>query len=197
MRPASRPTCRSGPRPPSTAGPAGAWGFWPFRPSGGKGSRPWCSHWPSCSPRPRRTPLWAAAQPDWRLALLIAFAMYRLGKRLNVALFFTVIGAVLMIFAAGILVDAVQNLQELGWLPILTHPMWNTSHILSEDSTVGDIFHSFFGYADSPTIGQAVVYVTYLTVAVGAFIAWRPPGRTSPARRPAVAPATRAHLPTI
>jgi high-affinity iron transporter len=131
------------------------------------------------------------------LALLIAFAMYRLGKRLNVALFFTVIGAVLMIFAAGILVDAVQNLQELGWLPILTHPMWNTSHVLSEDSTVGDIFHSFFGYADSPTIGQAVVYVTYLAVTVGAFIAWRPPVRTSPARRPAVAAATRAHLPTI
>ena len=111
------------------------------------------------------------------------------------ALFFTVIGAVLMIFAAGILVDAVQNLQGARGLPILTHPMWNTGHILSEDSTVGDIFHSFFGYADSPTIGQAVVYVTYLTV-VGAFIAWRPPGQPA-ARRPAVAPATRAHLPTI
>ena len=114
------------------------------------------------------------------------------------ALFFTVVGAVLMIFAAGILVDAVQNLQELGWLPILTHPMWNTSHVLSEDSTVGDIFHSFFGYSDSPTIGQAVVYVTYLAVAVGASsspgaLPADQPGR----RRPAVAPATRSHLPTI
>jgi high-affinity iron transporter len=130
------------------------------------------------------------------LSLLIAFGMYRLGKRLHVALFFTVVGAVLMIFAAGILVDAVQNLQQLGWLPILTHPLWNTSHVLSQDSTVGDIFHSFFGYAESPTIGQAVVYVTYLAAAGGAFIAWRPPQRTNPAPDPVVAPATRTPVPT-
>jgi high-affinity iron transporter len=129
------------------------------------------------------------------VSLLIAFAMYRLGKRLNVAVFFTFVGALLMVFAAGILVDAVENLQQLGWLPILTHPMWNTAHVLSEDSTVGDIFHSFFGYAESPTVGQGVVYLTYLTVAIGAFIAWRPPRRPHPASRPSVAAPTGAQLP--
>src|SRR5499427_7939448 len=41
------------------------------------------------------------------VSLVIAFAMYRLGKRINVALFFTVVGALLMVFAAGILVDAI------------------------------------------------------------------------------------------
>jgi high-affinity iron transporter len=112
------------------------------------------------------------------VSLVIAFAIYRLGKRLNVAMFFTAVGALLMVFAAGILVDAVENLQQLGWLPILTHPMWNTSGFLSENSTLGDIFHSFFGYADAPTVGQGVAYVTYLALAIGAFIAWRP-------RRPA------------
>jgi high-affinity iron transporter len=112
------------------------------------------------------------------VSLVIAFAIYRLGKKLNIAMFFTVVGALLMIFAAGILVDAVENLQELGWLPILTDPMWNTSHLLSQDSTLGDIFHSFFGYADSPTVGQGLVYATYLAAAIGAFVAWGP-------RRPA------------
>ncbi|HVA73341.1 MAG TPA: FTR1 family protein [Acidimicrobiales bacterium] len=107
------------------------------------------------------------------VSLAVAFAIYRLGKKINVAAFFTVVGALLMVFAAGILVDAVENLQQLGWLPILTHPMWNTSHVLSESSALGDIFHSFFGYADRPTIGQAVVYVTYLAAAIGAFVAWR------------------------
>jgi high-affinity iron transporter len=129
------------------------------------------------------------------VSLVIAFAMYRLGKRLNIALFFTVVGALLMIFAAGILVDAIQNLQELGWLPILTHPMWNTSHFLSEDSTVGDIFHSFFGYADSPTVGQCIVYLTYLCVAVGAFVAWRPPRRPNASTRSAMTAPNRAQLP--
>ena len=109
------------------------------------------------------------------VSLGIAFAIYRLGKRINVAVFFTVIGALLMVFAAGILVDAVENLQQLGWLPFLTHPLWNTGGLLSEDSALGDILHSFFGYAASPTVGQLVVYVVYLTVAVGAFVAWRRP----------------------
>jgi len=102
-------------------------------------------------------------------SLIVAFAIYHLGKRINLGMFFKVIGALLMVFAAGILVDAVENLQQLGWLPVLTQPLWNTSHVLSEDGSLGDIFHSFFGYADQPTAGQLVVYVTFLFIAIGAF----------------------------
>ena len=104
------------------------------------------------------------------VALGVAFAIYHLGKRINIALFFKVVGVLLIVFAAGILVDAVENMQQLGWLPFLTHPMWNTGHYLSEDSALGDIFHSFFGYASRPTVGQAVVYVAYLVVTVAAFV---------------------------
>jgi len=113
-------------------------------------------------------------------SLAMAVAMYRLGKHINIGLFFRVVGALLMVFAAGILVDAVQNLQELGWVTILTHPMWNTAHVLSQDSTLGDIFHSFFGYADHPTVLQGLVYIVYLGVAIGAFFGLR---RTVPAGR--------------
>jgi len=108
-------------------------------------------------------------------SLALAVVMYRLGKHINIGLFFRVVGALLMVFAAGILVDAVQNLQELGWVKVLTHPMWSTAGTLKEDSTLGDIFHSFFGYADHPTVLQGVVYVVYLAVAVGAFFGLRRP----------------------
>ncbi|HUI03221.1 MAG TPA: FTR1 family protein [Acidimicrobiales bacterium] len=125
------------------------------------------------------------------VALVVAFAIYHLGKRINIGLFFTAVGALLMVFAAGILVDAVQNLQELGWLPILTHPLWNTGHVLSEDSSIGDVFHSFFGYAQQPTVGQLVVYLTYVVLAVGAFIGLgrrqRPTGPSSPPAMPRAA----------
>ena len=103
-------------------------------------------------------------------ALGFAFAMYRLGTKLDVGRFFKIVGALLMVFAAGILADAVENLQQLGWLPILRHPLWSTAGALSESSTLGDIFHTFFGYADRPTIVQVVVYVVYLVVAVGLFL---------------------------
>jgi high-affinity iron transporter len=106
-------------------------------------------------------------------ALAIAFVIYKLGHRLNLAQFFTVIGVLLMVFAAGLLADSVQNLQELGWLPILTSPMWHTTHLLSEDSALGDVLHSFFGYSDAPTPAQLVTYVGYLAVVIIAYLGIR------------------------
>ena len=104
------------------------------------------------------------------IALAIAFAIYKLGHRLNLGRFFTIVGSLLMVFAAGILADAVQNMQELGWITFGTQTLWNTSGFLSEDGSLGDIAHSFFGYSESPTVLQAGVYVVYLAVAVAFFL---------------------------
>jgi high-affinity iron transporter len=104
------------------------------------------------------------------LALGCAFAIFKLGKRINVAVFFKVVGALLMVFAAGLLVDAVENLQQLGWLPVLTRPLWNSGGLLSEDSAFGDIIHSFFGYVSRPTPLELGVWVVYAAVAVTAFL---------------------------
>jgi len=122
------------------------------------------------------------------VALGIAYAIFKLGKRLNMGLFFRVVGIVLMVFAAGLLVDAVQNMQELGWLPFLDHALWNTSSYLSESSSIGDVFHSLLGYAEQPTVLQAIVWVVYLGVATTAFVAMGRRGRTS-APAASVAPA--------
>jgi high-affinity iron transporter len=106
-------------------------------------------------------------------ALVIAFFIYRLGHKLNLSKFFTVIGCLLMVFAAGLLADTVENLQELGWVRVLDAPMWHTGQILSQDSAFGDVLHSFFGYSDSPTPLQLVVYVAYLAIVIAAFLGLR------------------------
>jgi high-affinity iron transporter len=106
-------------------------------------------------------------------ALAIAFVIYRLGHRLNLARFFTVIGMLLMVFAAGLLADSVENLQQLGWLPVLNTPMWHTASLLSEGSALGDVLHSFFGYSDAPTPFQLVIYLLYLAVVIVAFLGLR------------------------
>jgi len=121
----------------------------------------------------QRGDLLAGAAAGVAVAMAIAFVMYRLGHRLNIGRFFTVVGALLMVFAAGLLVDAVQNMQELGWLPGATHQLWHTGAILNEDSALGDIAHSFFGYAQSPTVLQAAVYVVYLGCVLFAFFSVR------------------------
>jgi high-affinity iron transporter len=106
-------------------------------------------------------------------ALCIAFMIYKAGHKLNLGRFFTIIGVLLMVFAAGLLADSIQNLQELGWLPVLTTPLWHSARLLSEDSAIGDVLHSFFGYSDAPTPLQIVGYVAYLAVAVGIYLGLR------------------------
>lgn len=118
-------------------------------------------------------------------SLAVAFVIYRLGHRLNLSGFFTVIGCLLMVFAAGLLADTVENLQELGWLSVLGAPMWHTGRFLSEDSSLGDVLHSFFGYSDSPTPLQLIVYLAYLVVVIAAFLGLR----TTPRNRKAPEPA--------
>ncbi len=97
--------------------------------------------------------------------------IYRLGYRLDFRIFFRVMGILLLFFAAGLLGDAVQNMQQLGWISFGTTPLWNTAHILSEDSTLGDILHTFLGYAEAPTVLQGFVYTLYLLI-VGGIFAW-------------------------
>jgi high-affinity iron transporter len=111
-------------------------------------------------------------------SLVLAFFIYRLGHKLNLSRFFTVIGVLLMVFAAGLLADTVENLQQLGWVSVLATPMWHTGALLSEDSAVGDVLHSFFGYSDAPTPLQLLVYVVYLGLAIAAYLGLRAGGRT-------------------
>jgi high-affinity iron transporter len=114
-------------------------------------------------------------------AMGLSILIYRLGYRLDFRVFFRVMGILLIIFAAGLLVDAVQNLQQLGWITFGTTPLWNTAHLLSEDSTLGDILHTFLGYAEAPTILQGLLYGAYLLVAGTIFITiTRKPKMTKP-----------------
>ncbi len=104
------------------------------------------------------------------VALAVAFAIFKLGAKLNMRKFFRVLGLTLMVFAAGLLADAVENMQELHWLRFGGHVLWNTSGAISEDSSFGDVLHSLIGYADHPTVLQALVWVVYLVVATILFI---------------------------
>ncbi len=117
-------------------------------------------------------------------SLVIAYAIFRLGKRLNMALFFRIVGVVLLVFAAGLLAGAVENLQHLGWLPVLDQTLWDSSGMLAESSALGDVFHVMLGYAEQPTVLQLLVWVSYLGITVSLFV--RRGRRAAPAPSPPV-----------
>ena len=121
-----------------------------------------------------------AFQSSWRellvgaaaglaISLAASFAIYRLGVKMNLRRFFTFIGAALMIVAAGLLSNAVQNLQELGVVPGSQQTLWNTGRLVADNSPLGDILHGLLGYAASPTALQVVAWAVFLGIGLAAF----------------------------
>lgn len=100
----------------------------------------------------------------------VSACMHRLGRRAPLALFFNVLGALLLLFGAGLLADGVQAFQSLKWLPFLTHTAWDSQALLTENSVLGDILHSFVGYAQAPSVLQVSAYAGFLSASVVAFL---------------------------
>ncbi len=100
----------------------------------------------------------------------VSFWVYRLGRRAPLGLFFNVLGVLLLLFAAGLLADGIQDFQSLGWLPFLGAVVWHSGRWLSDSSALGDILHSFFGYADAPSVLQLGAYAVFLAGAVAAYL---------------------------
>ena len=119
------------------------------------------------------------------LALGVGFAMYRFGVRVNLGKFFTVIGSLLLVVAAGLLANAVQNLQQLGILPGGSMTLWNMSGALPDDKGVGDVLHGLLGYSAAPTLLQLLVWLAFLGTGIWLFL--RPPSRPAAARPVAAA----------
>ena len=113
-------------------------------------------------------------------SMVLCWLIYRLGYRLDFRVFFRVMGILLLVFAAGLLANAIQNMQELGWISFGTTQLWNSAKFLSQDSTLGDILHTFIGYADAPSILQVILYIVYLIIAGAIFakMTRKPPVRT-------------------
>ena len=115
------------------------------------------------------------------VAFAISVAIYRMGVKLNLQRFFTVVGGALMVVAAGLLANVVQNLQQLGVIarmPGAGIHVWDTSHLIPQDSTLGDILHGLVGYAESPSLLQALAYGVFL--AVGLILFLRRPAQRRP-----------------
>ncbi len=104
------------------------------------------------------------------VALALSTAMYRAGVRLNLKRFFTVVGVLLIVVAAGLLSDAVENLQSLGVLPGGGQALWHTGRWISEDKGIGDVLHGLLGYAASPTALQLMAWAIFLALALAAFL---------------------------
>jgi high-affinity iron transporter len=84
--------------------------------------------------------------------------------------FFTVIGTLLVLLAAGLAAQMARFLIQADWLPSLAAPLWDTSWLLADSSMLGATLHVLVGYDSQPS-GTQVVF--YLATAIAIFFATR------------------------
>lgn len=115
------------------------------------------------------------------IAVTLGYWVYRGTRRLNLRLFFGVTGALLILFAVGLLTHGMHELEEAEILPSIVEHVWDTNAILPEQSAVGRFLTALFGYNGNPSLLEVFAYVSYL--AMVAFYYFRPAtsGRSSSA----------------
>jgi high-affinity iron transporter len=125
-------------------------------------------------------------------AIAIGFVLFKWGIKINIRLFFQVMGVLLLLIVAGLVVSALahfdtavatlaqmdrqsENLcfyyERFAKNPscILGPRVWDTSKILPDDEFPGLIFKTLFGYRQNIFLAQAVAYVLFLTTVGGLY----------------------------
>jgi high-affinity iron transporter len=95
------------------------------------------------------------------LAVAIGWLLYLGTARLPVAAFFRVTGALLVVFAAGLVANSVGEFQEAGLLPGIVEHLWSTAALLDDHSILGSALHSLVGYTAEPSLMQVLGYAAY------------------------------------
>ncbi len=77
---------------------------------------------------------------------------------------FRVTTALITFLAAGMAAQCVVFLQQAGYVTALSRTVWDTSSVLPDDSLLGRVLHTLFGYVDQPSGMQLAVYLSVLAV---------------------------------
>jgi len=97
----------------------------------------------------------------------VGVALYYGLLRISPRTLFSVTGWMLILLASGMVSQALGLLQMGDFIPVLLPTIWDSSHILSEQSFIGGVLHVLVGYSARPSIIQVIGYIfTFGVIAV-------------------------------
>jgi len=95
---------------------------------------------------------------------LLGWFLFSTTVRLNLKRFFQITGILLIFFAAGLVAHSLQEFNEFGWIPAGIAHVWNLNPILNDQSPLGQVLATLFGYNGSPSLTEVLAYVIYFGV---------------------------------
>lgn len=96
-------------------------------------------------------------------AIGFSYLMFRFSLQMHLAKVLKVSGALLLLFAAGLVAHGVHEFQEVGFLPLFSFdPLINISHILDNGSFIGSLLRALFGYTAKPSLLEVLSYGGYV-----------------------------------
>ena len=112
----------------------------------------------------------------------VGWLLYRHSVSLNIATFFKVTGAALIVVVAGILAYGVHDLQEAAILPGLNSLAFDVSAAIPPSSWYATLLKGVFNFNPVTTWLQLTAYVAYVVPTLLLF--FRPARRALPVARP-------------
>jgi high-affinity iron transporter len=103
----------------------------------------------------------AGAAIGLSVSALLGWFIFASTIRLNLGRFFQVTGALLILFAAGLVTLGVHEFIEVGWIPAGIQHVWDMGALISESSIFGMILKSLFGYTANPSLTEVLAYIAY------------------------------------
>lgn len=94
-------------------------------------------------------------------AALLGWALFASLVRLDLGRFFLVTGALLILFAAGLVAHGVHEFNEAGWIPAVVEHVWDLNALVDEESFLGQALKALFGYNSNPSLTEALAYLLY------------------------------------
>ena len=120
-------------------------------------------------------------------AALLGVLLFQLGVKINVRLFFQIMGVFLLLIVGGLVVSALKHFDasvsllthldpsyaalcfSQGASCILGSQVWDASGVLPDRQFPGIILKALFGYRQTLYLGQAVAYVLFLAIVGGIY----------------------------
>jgi high-affinity iron transporter len=113
-------------------------------------------------------------------SVVLGFLLYASAVRINLTVFFTVTGSLLVLVAAGIFKYGVHDLQESGVVPGINNLAFDISSVYDPSTWYGSLLGGMFNLTPAPTVLEVIAWVAYAVPVLVLFL-WRPRGAARPA----------------